>query len=797
VPHSPLTSVLHYVRRLGTRGAGEESTDGELLRRFVTQRDEAAFAALLRRHGPLVYGVCRQVLGDEHAAEDVFQATFLVLARKAATVRRHGAVSAWLYRVACNLARTARRRAARRRTHEREAATMTPNVSGEAASGDWQPLLEEVDRLPAKYRAVVVLCYLQGRTHPEAAADLGWPVGTVKGRLGRARDLLRRRLIRRGLAPAAAGAADLLARPAEAAVPEALFDSTLRAATRFAAGQATAAGLVSAEADALAKGALRMMTLTRLTMLTTLCLAALLGAGGVWLAVLRAGPGEPGERPAEKPPAPPEAGRASDPGRPVNGLQLILEVPPEFNLFTDPETTLLPDGSNVRPFALRLVYRNTGDRPLKLDMSPLPDLVGSTLDITGPDAGSVRFVPKAQEFELRGAIAADFHLLRPGETWERTLNFPANEFCWGHFFLTKPGLYRMRATYKLERETKSPFAAGSWTGSVTSNELTLLVAAEEDFGPEVNGLRAKAPLQSHRFPVGGPIQVGFTVKNVSPQPQVVWHSGYWPNHQVVVQDAAGKEPPLTPRGEQVRKAFAPGGERGKNVPAEVLPGHEDLESWQDVTTLYDLTRPGRYRVRVVYEEKQGGWQGRLPSAWAEFEVVPRPRPAREEDLAKSAAVTVDGVEFQAVVDPTCVIPPPGGRRTVRVGVRYTNRGDRQVLLHLGNLFFPSVQAADGRSLVLTYGRKRTSIPGVLVLEPGRSETLLLNGVLSREPDGSGLQLGGSDPSAAFWSVRGLAPGKYRLSVRYENKQPTDGGGRSCWMGDVTTEEVGFEIVEGR
>jgi RNA polymerase sigma factor (sigma-70 family) len=790
VAQSSLATVLQYVRRLGGRGAVEVSADAELLRRFVAGQDEAAFAALLRRHGPLVLGVCRQILHDEHAAEDVFQATFLVLARKADTVRRQGAVAAWLYRVACNLARTARRRAARRRAHEREAMTMARHVSEEAAlPTDWRPVLEEVDRLPAKYRAPVVLCYLQGRTHQEAAGELGWPVGTVKGRLGRARDLLRRRLVRRGLVPAAVAAAEGLARPAEAAVPPALLDSTLRAAARFAAGQPAAAGLASAEAVALAKGALRMMTLTRLTTLTALCLAAatLLAAGGVWLAAPRAGRAGPGEPPAEKPPT----------ARPANGLQLTLEVPPETNLLPEPETTLLPDGSNVRPFPLRFVYRNVGDRPLKLDMSPLPHLVGTTLDVTGPTADSVHVARNAAEFELPAPRAEDFHLLRPGEAWERTLNFPADDFCWSHFFLTKPGTYRLRATYRLEHETNSPFAVGSWTGRVTSNELTLFVAADADFGPEVNGLRAKASLRLHRFPVGEPIPVGFTVKNVSPQVQVLWHSGYWPNHQVVVQDAAGKEPPLTPRGEQVRKAFAPGGQRDKNVRVEVQPGREDLEAPQDITTLYDLTRPGRYRVRITYEEKQDGWQGRLPSAWADFEVVPRPRPEREADLAKSPPVTVNGVEFQAVIDPTCVVPPPGGRQRVQLGVRCTNRGDRQVLLHLGNLFMPAVQALDGSALVLSYGRNGSRVPGVLVIEPGRSETVLLNGTLVREKDGPGLRLEGSDPSGGSWSVRGLRPRKYRLSVRYSNTLPTDAVARRCWVGEVTTNEIDFEITEGR
>jgi RNA polymerase sigma factor (sigma-70 family) len=190
---APVAGVLQYIRALADPEGGGES-DQELLRRFVARRDEGAFAALLGRHGPLVLGVCRQVLGGEQDAEDAFQAAFLVLARKADSVRRRGALPAWLYRVAVNIARTARSGAARRRALERQAARLSSAAStGASQPLDWQPLHEEVGRLPAKYRSPVVLCYLAGRTHEEAARELGWPVGTVKGRLARARTLLRAR----------------------------------------------------------------------------------------------------------------------------------------------------------------------------------------------------------------------------------------------------------------------------------------------------------------------------------------------------------------------------------------------------------------------------------------------------------------------------------------------------------------------------------------------------------------------------------------------------------------------------
>src|SRR5262249_7924303 len=146
------------------------------------------------------------LLGDPHAAEDAFQATFLVLAKKAASLHRHEGLTAWLHRVALNIARTAVADTARRRTHERQAALLTqPTNADDVALADWQALLHgEVGGLPEKYRLPVVLCYFEGKTHGEAARQLGWPLGTIKGRLARARDLLRPRLARRGLALATA-----------------------------------------------------------------------------------------------------------------------------------------------------------------------------------------------------------------------------------------------------------------------------------------------------------------------------------------------------------------------------------------------------------------------------------------------------------------------------------------------------------------------------------------------------------------------------------------------------------------
>ena len=207
----PLAAVLRRIHQVIGGRDGDE--DGPLLVRFAADRDEAAFAALVRRHGPMVLAAGRRVLADANDAEDVFQATFLLLACKAGSVRSSGSLGAWLHRTATRLALALREQAARRRKHERAAVAVRPtDPSAEAAWRDVAPLLDaELLRLPDKYRLPVVLCCLEEKTHAEAARELGWPRGSVAGRLSRARELLRRRLTRRGVTLTAATLVVLLA----------------------------------------------------------------------------------------------------------------------------------------------------------------------------------------------------------------------------------------------------------------------------------------------------------------------------------------------------------------------------------------------------------------------------------------------------------------------------------------------------------------------------------------------------------------------------------------------------------
>src|SRR5215471_11760668 len=245
------TRVIEHLRKVVLcDGAG--MGDGELLGRFIERRDGAALAALVSRHGPMVWGVCRRLLGH-HDAEDAFQATFLVLVRKGASVVPRELVGNFLYGVAHQTALQARRTAARRRAREVQV-TVMPDT--EAVQQDqWldvKPLLDqELSRLPDIYRTVVVLCDLEGRTRKEVACQLGVPEGTVAGRLARARAMLAKRLTERGITLSGGVLAAVLSQKmASAGVPNSVVASTIKAASLLAARQAAAGGAISVKVAA-------------------------------------------------------------------------------------------------------------------------------------------------------------------------------------------------------------------------------------------------------------------------------------------------------------------------------------------------------------------------------------------------------------------------------------------------------------------------------------------------------------------------------------------------------------------
>jgi RNA polymerase sigma factor (sigma-70 family) len=281
--------LLQFIRRVVEDRRLLQLPDQELLRRFQDEQDQAAFQALLHRHGPMVLEVCRGVLGNEADAEDTFQATFLILARKPGSIRKTEALASWLHGVAYRTALKARAQSATRHRHE---ASLPERPASPAEDLTWQEvqrvLHEELNGLPPVYRVPLVLCYLEGATQEAAAVQLGVPRTTLRERLERARALLRARLVRRGLGPAALlAAAAWPAASAPASVTSALLESTVEAATLLAAGR-PATGLVSARVARLTEGVLKTMlrgkrTLIALVLGLFVALAVGVGTSIPWL----------------------------------------------------------------------------------------------------------------------------------------------------------------------------------------------------------------------------------------------------------------------------------------------------------------------------------------------------------------------------------------------------------------------------------------------------------------------------------------------------------------------------------
>jgi RNA polymerase sigma factor (sigma-70 family) len=332
---APLGDVLRYLR--GQCGAAEvrDDNDAALLERFLTRHEQAAFGLLVQRHGPMVLGVCRRLLADPHAAEDAFQATFVVLIRRAGSIRKPASLASWLHGVARHVATRARVR--QRADSARERRWVAVPQSEPLDELTWQELRgvldEEIGRLPERCRAPVVLCHLEGKSYDEAARELGCPKSSVASRLGRARVLLRRQLVRRGITLSAAALATALGeRAAAVPLPAALADKTVQAAPGVAAGKAKTA--LSARAAALAEEAVKAMQGTRARLALVLMTIGLALAGvGVGLAA-QGGPAAP------DPARPPVVAAAPEP----QAVAQQQPPAPGADHFGDP----LPDGAIAR-----------------------------------------------------------------------------------------------------------------------------------------------------------------------------------------------------------------------------------------------------------------------------------------------------------------------------------------------------------------------------------------------------------------------------------------------------------------
>jgi RNA polymerase sigma factor (sigma-70 family) len=410
----PCSPLLAFIRRVAGARTHRELTDGELLLRFSRQREEAAFLALLQRHGPMVLGVCQSILHDAHDAEDAFQATFLVLVRKSRAIGKPASVASWLHGVACRLALRARADAARRRLRERQVVPMPRNDSQDEV--DWRdlrPILhEEVDRLPERYRLPFVLCYLEGKTNEEAADLLGWPRGTVLSSLSRARERLRHRLTRRGLTLTGGVLGALAAQnAAQAAVPAALAEGTLKAALLFAAGPAAAGG-IAAPVLAYAEGALHAAFVVKLKVAAAVLLTAAAAGTGAGVLAFRARPAVP-EAPG------PEVRRPVEDKDALQGTWRVVTAEQQGQQL---------DRLNGR----RLVFR--GDH---FSLNAGPGEVGGIIP-TGPMDGEFKLEPAISRihltarFRLRGVFSLEGNRLRICLSGQGDTGFPAG-------LSTKPG----------------------------------------------------------------------------------------------------------------------------------------------------------------------------------------------------------------------------------------------------------------------------------------------------------------------------------------------------------------------
>jgi RNA polymerase sigma factor (sigma-70 family) len=350
VPTGQINRVLQHLQRALLTQNGESLSDGQLVEGFIRRREEAALEILIRRHGPMVLAVCRRILGNHHDAEDAFQATFLVLVRKASSINPREMVGNWLYGVACNTALKARALAARRKSREKQVMHMPePEGAANRSDNDLAALLDqELKLLPDKYRSVIVLCDLEGKTRKEVASQLGWPEGTVAGRLARARTLLARRLEKHGLALAAAAMPAALAESAAlAAVPTSLTQSTLQAALLFSAGKAAAAGAISLKVLTLTEGVLKTMLVTKLKIATAIVVAAGIIALQTGILSYRTSAAEPGAKSVDR--ATPASNSQPEKQMRVGSLMFRILAAEGRNGETDTEQHVIVDQLKFSP----------------------------------------------------------------------------------------------------------------------------------------------------------------------------------------------------------------------------------------------------------------------------------------------------------------------------------------------------------------------------------------------------------------------------------------------------------------
>jgi len=808
--HERLGLVLRHLRQwIGARPAVADGSDGQLLERYVQHRDSAAFEALVQRYGPLVWGVCRRVLRDAHAVEDSFQATFVVLARKAASIRKHESVGSWLYGVAYRIAVRAKANAARRRevAMDDRALAAVPADAG-TGTADQQELSaaldEELSRLPEKYRAPLVLCYLKGKTHAEAAAELRCPAGSMSWRLAQACDRLRVSLSRRGLALSAGALAGLLTESAASArVPAALVQHTIEAALNNSGLSAHVADLVT--------GVVQTMYAARIKMVAAVVLALGLIGSGIGVVAYRtlgrdAEPARQDTAIAKEQPA----------GPAVNGLKLSLTA-------DKTETFMKADGSNAEPVKLTFTFTNVSDKPVKFNAF---DFAASRIgcDVKPPDEQTIRVsFLKADRPQIQ-PVAADFFEIKPGQSWtpRGAISFPGTfsaskqlvSYNFAAFTVLKPGAFRLKVTYNSPHCT-DPLADGIWTGTLSSNEIVLKVKpADEkkaDAGPAVDGLTLSLSADKTEtfMKADGsdaePVKLKLTFTNASDKPiklnaydfrlSQIRGAVKPPDNQDVKVRRVGvdraKLPPPT-------AGDFPVIQPGKTWAYELLTFPGPVPDGASMISVYTVLKPGLYRLTFTYkpvagltDEAKGSWSGELVSN--ELTIAVKPADEKKAD----AGPAVDGLTLSLSADKTETFmnAERSDAEPVKLNLTFTNVSDKPIKLNAfdfhWNRIHGDVQAPDNQSVkLMRLAAKRTALPAAAA---GDFPVIPAGKTWVYEKD---LAFPGSIPEggATFAVYTVLKPGDFRLKFTYTPlKNMADEIARGSWTGELVSNEIVLKV----
>jgi RNA polymerase sigma factor (sigma-70 family) len=610
----PLQRLVHRLRQVA--GSSVAPTDGHLLERWVSQRDETAFELLLRRHGPMALAVCRRLLRDGGAAEDAFQAAWLVFLRKAGSLRRRESVAAWLHRVACRVALRMRTTTARRTSREVPAVDLpAPATGDEVSERDLRAAVDqEIDRLPEGQRRAFVLCCLEGKTHAEAARELGCPQGTASAWVARARQRLRSRLTRRGVTLGATALGAELAEGA-AAVPAVLVRGVLGAAT-------VAEGMVSANVAVLVEGTVRAMLITKLQTAAALLVAVslVLAGGGLWTYRTladspQASAGSAGSSPAaaDTSKKPERTKTVQDDRARIQGTWKVVDA--QFAGTTKLDIAygrLVFMGDKVSFEGLRVFqgpYRlDPSKSPKEIDLGPFGGLAGGKI--------------------WRGVYALEGDRL--------TLCYDNSGGPRSASLKSKPGTNQWRIVLRRERA-----ARGDGGGEVRVQWL------DEPKGIKRSRLKVELDPAATVQRTKGGLLLSARLRNLSGQQIKArltheWHGGEWPPTDLyasVTPEQAAKPEPFRPVYQMGERQSAPKRvtiAAGKSVDVGLRldwPGTGSLIA----VPLVENSAHGRFRVRLLLAFEANGVRQFVVGAEKVVEVPAKPEPGKANSLPQGAS----------------------------------------------------------------------------------------------------------------------------------------------------------------